>query len=54
MNSSRKKIKKYEEIVNSTSHVVGILLAIAATTLLIIRGAMHGTAWYIVTCSFLG
>ncbi|HDP75548.1 MAG TPA: hypothetical protein ENN49_06715 [Bacteroidales bacterium] len=54
MNSSRKKIRKYEEIVNSISHGVGIMLAIAATTLLVIRGAMHGTAWHIVTYSIFG
>lgn len=54
MNSSRKRIKKYEEIVNSTSHGVGIMLAIAATVLLVIRAALHGTAWHIVTYSIFG
>lgn len=52
MNTS--KIKKHEEIVNSTSHGVGIFLAIAATVLLVIRGAYHGTVWHIVTYSIFG
>ncbi|WP_173075702.1 PAQR family membrane homeostasis protein TrhA [Tenuifilum thalassicum] len=52
MNTS--KFKKHEEIVNSTSHGVGIFLAIAATALLIIRGAYHGTVWHIVTYSIFG
>ncbi|KAB2869443.1 MAG: hypothetical protein F9K37_08075 [Bacteroidales bacterium] len=51
---SVEELKRTEEIVNSTSHGVGILLAIAATVLLIIRGAMHGNAWHIVTYSIFG
>lgn len=54
MNSKKYKVRKIEEIVNSASHGVGTLLAIAATTLLIIRGALHGNAWHIVTYSIFG
>jgi len=54
VNSKKKKIRKAEEIVNSVSHGIGVLLAIAATSLLVIRGAMHGTAWHIVTFSVFG
>jgi hemolysin III len=54
MNSKKKKIRKAEEIVNSASHGVGVMLAIAATVLLIVRGAMHGNAWHIVTYSIFG
>ncbi|HPD94522.1 MAG: hemolysin III family protein [Bacteroidales bacterium] len=45
---------KAEEIVNSTSHGVGVGLAIAATVLLIIRAAMHGNAWHVVSYSIFG
>jgi hemolysin III len=54
VNSKRKKIRKAEEVVNSVSHAIGALLAIAATSLLVIRGAMHGNAWHIVTYSIFG
>jgi len=49
-----KKRKKNEEIVNSTSHGVGILIALACTALLIIRAAYYGNAWHIVTFSIFG
>ena len=49
-----KKRKKNEEVVNSTSHGIGLLLAFAGTTLLIIKAAYHGTAWHIVTFSIFG
>jgi hemolysin III len=45
---------KNEEIVNSTSHGIGLLIAIACTVLLIIRGANYGNAWHIVTFSIFG
>lgn len=54
MNSQKKKIRKAEEIVNSASHGIGVLLAIAATSLLVIRGAKYGNAWHIVTFSIFG
>lgn len=54
MNSSRKKLRKYEEIFNSTSHGVGILIAIACTAIVVTRAAMHGDAWHIVSYSIFG
>ncbi|MDX9696428.1 MAG: hemolysin III family protein [Bacteroidales bacterium] len=48
------KQRKKEEIVNSTSHGLGIFIAIACTVLLIIRAANHGNAWHIVTYSIFG
>ncbi|MHC1703983.1 MAG: hemolysin III family protein [Tenuifilaceae bacterium] len=45
---------KHEEIVNSTSHGVGLIIAFACTALLIIRAAYYGTAWHIVTFSIFG
>ena len=49
-----KERKKKEEIVNSTSHGVGVLLAIAGTTLLVIWAALYGNAWHIVSYSIFG
>jgi len=46
--------KKHEEIFNSTSHGIGILIAIACTSLLIVRAAYYGTAWHIVTFAIFG
>jgi len=45
---------KNEEIVNSSSHGFGILIALACTALLVIRAAYYGTAWHIVTFSIFG
>ncbi len=54
MHAKSKKRVKYEEIVNSTSHGVGILLAIAGTTLLAIWAALYGNVWHIVSYSIFG
>lgn len=43
-----------EEIVNSLTHGVGVLLAIAATAVLITRAAAHGDPWQVVGCSVFG
>lgn len=48
------KRKKNEEIVNSTSHAIGLLLAITGATILIIKATNHGTIWHIVTFSIFG
>ncbi len=50
---SKQRIKK-EEIINSTSHGVGLMIAFACTALLIVRAAYYGTAWHIVTFSIFG
>jgi len=50
---SKRRIKS-EEIVNSTSHGVGLLIAFACTALLILRAANYGSAWHIVTFSVFG
>ncbi len=49
-----KRRRKNEEIVNSTSHGVGILIAVTCTALLIIKAAYHGSVWHIVTFSIFG
>jgi len=54
MNSKSIQTRKYEEIANSLSHGIGIMLAIAGTVLLVVRSAIHGNAWHIVTYSIFG
>lgn len=54
MNNKSVQTRKYEEIVNSLSHGIGIMLAIAGTVLLVVRSAIHGNAWHIVTYSIFG
>jgi hemolysin III len=49
-----KQRRKNEEIVNSSSHAIGLLIAFACTALLIIRAAYYGNAWHIVTFSIFG
>jgi len=43
-----------EELVNSITHGVGIVLGIAGTAVLVVYAALHGTAWHIVGCSIYG
>lgn len=50
----RKKLKRIEEIANSISHGIGIALAIAGVTLLVIFGAIYGNVWHIVSFSVFG
>ena len=46
--------RKAEEIANSVTHGIGFMGAIALTTLLIVRAALHGNAWHITTYSIFG
>jgi hemolysin III len=48
------KNRKQEEIANSLSHGLGILLAIAGLVVLLIYGANYGDAWYLVGYSIFG
>jgi hemolysin III len=48
------KRKKHEEIFNSTSHGVGVLIAIACTAIVVTRAAMYGDVWHIVSYSIFG
>lgn len=54
MNSKLKKRRIYEEIFNSTSHGVGVLIAIACTAIAVTRAALYGDAWHIVSYSIFG
>ena len=49
-----KDFSKGEEIANSVTHGIGILLSIAALVLLIVFAAMKGDAWDIVTFTIYG
>lgn len=43
-----------EEIANSVTHAVGLLLALAALVVMVVFAAMKGTAWHVVSCSVYG
>ena len=51
---SNSRLKFYEELANSISHGIGIGIAIAGVTLLVIFGAIYGNAWHIVSFSVFG
>lgn len=48
------KLIKAEEIANSISHAVGIGIAVAGVSLLVIFGAIYGNAWHVVSFSVFG
>lgn len=43
-----------EEVANSLTHGVGIVLAIAGLAVMTAFAALHGDAWHIVACSIFG
>lgn len=43
-----------EEIANSITHGVGIVLAIAGLAVLVAFATLHGDAWHVVACSIFG
>ncbi len=53
MRKSR-NLKKAEEIANTVSHGIGIGLAVAGLTLLIVFASVYGNAWHIVSFSVFG
>ncbi len=52
--TSPSRYSKGEEIANSITHGVGIVLAIAGLIVLIAFAALYGNAWHIVSCSIFG
>jgi hemolysin III len=55
--STRTGVARYspaEEIANSITHGVGLLLAIGGLATLAALAALHGTAWHVVGCSVFG
>ena len=48
-------IKRFrEEIANTITHGIGLGLAIAAVSVLVVLASLRGTAWHIVSCSVYG
>ena len=43
-----------EEIVNSTTHGVGLALSVAGFVILLAMAIRHGTAWHVVGCAIYG
>ena len=43
-----------EEIANSITHGLGLILSVAGLTVLVVLAALRGTAWHIVACSIYG
>lgn len=54
MTHSENAIHIGEEIANSITHGVGVLLSIAGLAVLVTLAALHGSAWHIVACSVYG
>lgn len=43
-----------EEIANSVTHGLGLLLALAALAVMVVFAALRGTVWHVVSCSIYG
>jgi hemolysin III len=43
-----------EEIVNSVTHGIGLVLSLAGFVVVLVLAIMHGTAWHIVGCAVYG
>ena len=54
MKVKSRRLIKHEEIFNSASHGVGVLIAIACTAIIVTRAALYGDAWHIVSFSIFG
>lgn len=49
-----RRYNRGEEIANSITHGIGMLLAIGGTVVLIVYAALYGNSWHIVSCSIFG
>jgi hemolysin III len=49
-----KTLRKQEEIVNSLTHGIGFIGAIALTVLLVHKASIYGDVWHIVSFSIFG
>lgn len=57
MNTPAVPLSEYsrrEEVANSVTHGIGVLLAIAGLAILTTFASIYGTAWHIVACSIFG
>ncbi len=48
------RYSKGEEIANSITHGIGMLLAIGGLVVLVVYAALYGNVWHIVSCSIFG
>jgi len=48
------RYSKGEEIANSITHGIGMLLAIGGLVVLVVFAALYGNVWHIVSCSIFG
>ncbi len=51
---NRRELTVAEEIVNSITHGIGVLLSIAALVILIVTAAIKGNAWHVVSFAIFG
>ena len=49
-----KRVAAYEELANTITHGIGVGLSIAGLVLLVVRAAMHGDAWQVVSFAIYG
>jgi hemolysin III len=52
--SLRRELTVAEEIVNSITHGIGVLLSIAALVILVVMASLHGNVWHIVSFAIFG
>ena len=45
---------KFEEVVNSVTHGIGLAFSIAGFVVLLVLAVMHGNAWRIISCTIYG
>ena len=45
---------KEEELSNSITHGIGVLLSVAALVILIVLAAIYGNAWHVVSFTLFG
>jgi len=50
----RRSLKRSEELANTLTHGLGVGLSIAGLVMLVVRAALHGTAWEVVSFSIFG
>jgi len=50
----KSRYSQNEELANALSHLIGTLLAIAATVLLVVKAARFGNGWHIVSSAVFG
>lgn len=50
----KRSLERYEEIANTVSHAVGVGFSIAGLVLLVVRAALYGDAWQVVSFSVYG